>query len=210
MARISDRPWPVSIAGDWRGMRVLLRPLRARADRVEFVTLRAENAAWTLPWDSTSPIGGPQMSFSQMVRQQDRAATRGEMLPFVIEIDGHLAGQMHLFNIVRGALRSAGAGYWISQRYAGQGVTPFALATAIDHAFNELRLHRVEVNIRPDNHSSLAVVRKVGLRDEGLRAKYLHINGQWHDHRTFAVVAEDRENGESLVHRLRREHERRV
>lgn len=187
-------------------MRVALRPLRARADRAEFVQLRAENAAWTLPWDSTSPIGGPAASFGYMVRQQDKAASRGEMLPFAVDIDGRIAGQMHLFNIVRGALRSAGAGYWISQRYAGQGVTPFALAMAIDHAFDDLRLHRVEVNIRPDNHASLAVVRKVGLRDEGLRSAYLHINGQWHDHRTFAVVAEDREDGETLRKRVLREH----
>ena len=41
----------------------------------------------------------------------------------------------------------------------------------------ELGLHRVEVNIRPENVASLAVVRKLGFRDEGLRARYLHING---------------------------------
>lgn len=185
-------------------MRILLRPLRAHADRVEFVHLRSQNAAWTQPWDSTSPIGQPPVSFAQIVRQQDRQAARGEMLPFAIEVDGELAGQMHVFNIVRGALRAGGAGYWISQQYAGRGITPFALATVIDHAFDELRLHRIEVNIRPDNHSSLAVVRKVGLRDEGVRAGYLHINGQWQDHRTFAVVVEDREDGETLVRRLRR------
>ena len=192
---MSDRPWPVSVAGDWRGMHVLLRPLRAHVDRSEFVQLRADNAAWTLPWDSTSPIGGRSVSYSHMVRQQDKAASRGEMLPFAVDIDGQLAGQMHVFNIVRGALRSAGAGYWISQRYAGRGVTPFALAMAIDHAFDELRLHRVEVNIRPENAASLRVVAKLGLRDEGLRRAYLHVDGAWRDHRTFAVTAEEVPDG---------------
>ena len=52
----------------------------------------------------------------------------------------------------------------------------------------ELGLHRVEVNIRPENVASLAVVRKLGFRDEGLRARYLHINGAWRDHRTFALT----------------------
>ncbi|NYJ73668.1 GNAT family N-acetyltransferase [Allobranchiibius huperziae] len=200
---MSDRPWPIAIAGDWRGMRIMLRPLRARADRAEFVQLRAQNAAWTREWDSTSPIQQAPVSFAQMVRQQDRLAARGELLPFAVAVDGELVGQMHLFNIVRGALRSAGVGYWISQRYAGRGITPYALATAIDHAFGTVGLHRVEVNIRPENHSSLAVVRKLELRDEGLRRAYLHINGQWRDHRTFAVVREDLAAGETMVGRLR-------
>ncbi|UIJ34884.1 GNAT family N-acetyltransferase [Allobranchiibius sp. GilTou73] len=200
---MSDRPWPIAIAGDWRGMRIMLRPLRARADRAEFVQLRAQNAAWTREWDSTSPIQQAPVSFAQMVRQQDRLAARGELLPFAVAVDGELVGQMHLFNIVRGALRSAGVGYWISQRYAGRGITPYALATAIDHAFGTVGLHRVEVNIRPENHSSLAVVRKLELRDEGLRRAYLHINGRWRDHRTFAVVREDLAAGETMVGRLR-------
>ena len=184
-------------------MRIMLRPLRRRADRVEFVRLRAQNAAWTKEWDSTSPTQQAPVSFGQMVRQQDRQAARGELLPFAVAVDGELVGQMHLFNIVRGALRSAGVGYWISERYAGRGITPFALATAIDHAFDAVGLHRVEVNIRPDNHSSLAVVRKLALRDEGVRAAYLHINGQWHDHRSFAVVKEELQTGETMVARLR-------
>lgn len=201
---MSDRQWPVSLVDDWRGARIVLRPLRVHADRAAFVQLRQDNASWTRPWDSTSPIGQPAVSFTRMVRQQDRVAARGEMLPFALQVDGELAGQMHLFNIVRGALRSTGVGYWISQQYAGRGITPFALAMAIDHAFTTVRLHRVEVNIRPENHSSLAVVRKLGLRDEGLRVAYLHINGEWRDHRSFAVVAGDLATGETMVARLRR------
>ncbi len=199
---MSDRLWPVAIAGEWRGARILLRPLRARADRTEFVELRGLNVGWTREWDSTSPIEQPPVSFARMVRQQDRLAAHGELLPFAVEVDGALAGQVHLFNIVRGALRSGAAGYWIGQRYAGRGITPYALATVIDHAFGQLRLHRVEVNIRPENTASLAVVRKLGLRDEGVRAAYLHINGRWRDHRTFAIVTSDLSEGQTVLGRV--------
>ncbi len=50
-------------------------------------------------------------------------------------------------------------------------------------------LHRVEINIRPENTASLRVVAKLGFRDEGLRRSYLHIDGDWRDHRTFALTA---------------------
>ncbi|TWP38638.1 GNAT family N-acetyltransferase [Leekyejoonella antrihumi] len=196
--------WPVSVEGQWAGSTVRLRPLRARADRKEFLALRADNADWTRPWDSTSPHTPSQrLSFAQLVRQQDREGRDGLALPFAVEVNGALAGQMHLFSVVHGALMSGAAGYWISKRLAGQGITPFALAMLIDHAFGRCDLHRVEVNIRPDNPASLRVVDKLGLRDEGVRRAYLHINGTWHDHRTFAITVEDLQR-ESAVQRLER------
>lgn len=183
----------------------MLRGLRARADKKEFLKLRSANAAWTRPWDSTAP--GPSaatsMSYSQMVHAQDREAREGRLLPFAVERDGELVGQMHLFGISRGALLSASAGYWIGERYAGRSITPFALALLIDHAFGDAGLHRVEVNIRPDNDASLRVVEKLGLREEGLRRRYLHINGAWHDHLTFAVTVEELPS-ETMVERFRR------
>lgn len=195
----------MAVAGEWRGSRVLLRGLRARADKKEFLELRAANASWTRPWDSTAP--GPSaaasMTFSQMVHAQDREAREGRLLPFAVEVDGALVGQMHLFGISRGALLSASAGYWIGERYAGRSITPFALALLIDHAFGDAGLHRVEVNIRPDNSASLRVVQKLELREEGVRRRYLHINGAWHDHRTFAVTTEELAT-ETMVERLRR------
>jgi len=178
--------------------------LRVRADKREFLALRTENSAWTRPWDSTAPgAGAVSMNYGQLIRFQDREAHEGRLLPFAIEVDGALAGQMHLFGIARGALLSASAGYWIGERYAGRSITPYALAMLIDHAFGAAGLHRVEVNIRPDNDASLRVVEKLGLREEGIRKRYLHINGAWHDHLTFAVTGEELPT-ETMVARLRR------
>lgn len=203
-AIIRSRWWPTAVAGEWRGSRILLRPLRVHADKREFLALRSANADWTRPWDSTAPgAGAVSMNYGQLIRFQDREAHEGRLLPFAVEVDGALAGQMHLFGISRGALLSAAAGYWIGERYAGRSITPFALAMLIDHAFGEAGLHRVEVNIRPDNEPSLRVVEKLGLREEGMRKRYLHINGSWHDHLTFAVTSEELPT-ESMVARLRR------
>lgn len=201
---MSDRHWPVAVEGDLDGRRVLLRPLRVRADRGEFLRLRADNAQWNRPWDSSPPtrIGG-RMSYPQLVRAYDGEAKAGRLLPFVVDVDGVLVGQMHISGIERGALRSAAAGYWVAESVAGQGITPFALALAMDHLFGAEDLHRVEVNIRPDNPRSLRVVEKLGMRQEGMRRAYLHIDGAWRDHRSFALTVEDLA-GESVVHRLRR------
>lgn len=184
--------WPVTVtARRVGGAPVILRPLR-RSDRHEWEDLRAENADWLRPWEATSPEPLiTRLAHRQLVRQFDREASNGRLQPFVIETEGRLVGQMHLFGIAWGSFRSASAGYWVAQSVAGQGIMPLALAAACDHAFIGLRLHRVEVNIRPENAASLRVVEKLGFRDEGLRPHYLHIAGQWRDHRSFALTTED-------------------
>ncbi|WP_432520376.1 GNAT family N-acetyltransferase [Kineococcus sp. SYSU DK006] len=179
--------WPVELVEG----AVRLRPLRRR-DGTAWRAVRAANASWLRPWEATSPEGsGPAPTFAQMVRGFTREARAGRMLPFVVELDGRLVGQITVSGITWGSLRSAHVGYWIDQRVAGRGTIPVALALVADHCFRTLRLHRVEVNIRPENSASLRVAAKLGMRDEGLRERYLHIDGSWRDHRTFALTAEE-------------------
>ena len=184
--------WPVTLhSQDGRAPQVVLRPLSMR-DKAEWNVVRTENAEYVGQWEPTAPDGiGQRITFRQYVRGLDKEARAGRILPFVIVLDGRIAGQMHLFGIVRGSLLSGAAGYWVARRQAGQGLATRALAALCDHAFHEAGLHRVEVNIRPENAASLRVVEHLGFRDEGIRARYLHINGGWRDHRTYALTTED-------------------
>ena len=174
--------------------------LKASVDAVNWDTSLARIAQWAANRESryvcicnahSVVTAGQDPAFRQVVRQFDREAAEGRLQPFVIQTEGQLVGQMHLFGIAWGSLRSACAGYWVAESVAGQGIAPLALAVACDHAFLMLGLHRVEVNIRPENSASLRVVEKLGFREEGLRRRYLHIDGEWHDHRSFAMTTED-------------------
>ena len=182
------RGWPVVLReGD-----IVLRPLRRRDSRA-WLAARLRNAAWLEPWEATSPdpVVGPPPSFGEFVRSLASQARAGTGLPFAIEYREDLVGQLTVATIVRGSLSSGSIGYWVSQHVAGRGIAPTAVAMAVDHCLGPVGLHRIEVNIRPENAASLRVVEKLGLRDEGLRERYLHIQGQWRDHRTFAVTAEE-------------------
>lgn len=110
------------------------------------------------------------------------AARRGLLLPFAIELDGELAGQLTVGNVVRGALRSAWVGYWVATPLTGGGVATAAVALAVDHCFGPAGLHRVEATVRPENAASRAVLARVGFREEGLLRRYLNVDGQWRDH----------------------------
>lgn len=85
----------------------------------------------------------------------------------------------------------ASIGYWVDQRWAGRGIIPVAVALAADYCFDDLGLHRLEIAIRPENERSLRVVEKLGFRAEGVRPRFLHIDGDWRDHLIFALNAEE-------------------
>jgi ribosomal-protein-alanine N-acetyltransferase len=58
-------------------------------------------------------------------------------------------------------------------------------------AFEQLKLHRVEICIIPRNANSRRVMEKIGLREEGLAERFLEINGVWEDHVRYGFTLEE-------------------
>ena len=196
-----NRRWPATLSeGD-----IQLRPLRY-SDANRWRDVRRRNADWLAEWEATLPPeavadGELAPTFGMMVRRLRGDARDGRTLPWVISHQNRLVGQVTVGGIAWGSLRAGYVGYWIDREVAGRGIVPQAVAIAMDYCFVALRMHRIEINIRPENSASLRVVEKLGLRREGERAAYLHINGQWRDHVTFVANAGDFPHG--MLSRLR-------
>ncbi|MFF2634340.1 GNAT family N-acetyltransferase [Microbacterium sp. NPDC058021] len=173
---------------------VSIRLVRTRDARVlqhELMT----NRSWLRPWEATSPDGPASFDMRLGVRRLLQQYRDGLGVPFVMEYGGEVAGQLNVWGIARGSLASATIGYWVSERFAGRDITPTSVALATDVAFTQLGLHRMEICIRPENRASLRVVEKLGFRYEGLRRRFIHIDGDWRDHYAFALVSEDVPDG---------------
>jgi [ribosomal protein S5]-alanine N-acetyltransferase len=187
--------WPAELADG----QVLLRPYR-RGDARSWSETRRANEAWLAKWEPT-PYGSwrdlnSPAAFRAVHADLRRAARTGVALPFAVCLRDagdreRLVGQLTINNIVRRAFCSGYAGYWIDSRFAGRGIMPTALALAVDHAFTVAGLHRIEVNIRPENVPSRRVVEKLGFRQESYHQRYLNIDGGWRDHLGYALTVED-------------------
>ena len=180
-----------------------LRPL-APSDARAWSDVRRRNQAWLSPWDATNPPEtiDPPPTFRQMVRRFRAEARAGRSIALAISVNETFVGQVTLGGITWGSLRSAYIGYWIDQAVAGRGYMPRAVALVGDYAFGPLQLHRLEINVRPENTASIRVAQKLGFRDEGMRRRYLHINGDWRDHIAFALTVDEARDG--LLHRVAR------
>jgi [ribosomal protein S5]-alanine N-acetyltransferase len=104
---------------------------------------------------------------------------------------GEIAGVIILNNIIRRAFQNAFLGYYGFVPHTGQGLMSEGMLLVLKHAFQKLRLHRLEANIQPGNRASIALVRRCGFLREGFSPRYLKIRGRWRDHEHWVVLAED-------------------
>lgn len=191
---------------------ILSLHLMSHSDFKKINILAHENFSWLKPWSVDFPNGFslsrfssslgilstrndsggvPVYSFREYVSICMEKMRNDEAYFFKICLDGEICGFISISEIFRGCLCSGIIGYWISKDYAGRSIMPTALAMLCDFAFDFLRLHRLEINICSDNTASLRVVEKLSLRCEGLRKKYIYVNGHWSDHYCFALSVED-------------------
>jgi ribosomal-protein-alanine N-acetyltransferase len=185
--------WPVILHGE----NIQLRAPRF-TDRAQWNRIRAENREWLSPWEATlpqTPVGAPasefltkRPSFYSMVRALNLEARAGRSYSFMIWHGKNLVGQITLGGVIYGALRGGHIGYWIDKNYAGRGFTTEAVNMVTSFAFDALGLHRIEINIRPENAPSIRVAEKAGYRFEGDRSEFLHIAGGWRDHKSFVKI----------------------
>jgi ribosomal-protein-alanine N-acetyltransferase len=110
---------------------------------------------------------------------------------FVILDADAVAGGLMLFNPTPPPLSSAVLGYWVDDARAGRGLATRAVAEALEIAFGDMRLHRLEAGTLPQNVASQRVLQKNGFTCVGLLRRFLLIGGEWRDHLLWERLADD-------------------
>jgi ribosomal-protein-alanine N-acetyltransferase len=175
------------------GERVLLRAPRVE-DAEELLALQSDAWEFIGPWMPAAEIAEDPLVATRERVHTDRALwVDDRSYRFVVcsRATGEIIGRVSLNNVIRGVLQSTDVGYWIGPRHARKGLTSEAVRAAIDAAFGPLALHRVQAGIIPRNVASLALARRIGLREEGLARRFVKIAGVWEDHVIFAVTVEE-------------------
>ncbi|GGT85912.1 GNAT family N-acetyltransferase [Streptomyces violascens] len=163
--------------------RVELHPLTL-SDQDEFCTLVQASSELHRPW---MQLPATAQEFQAWMHRFDDGTNRGYLIR--VRETGAAAGTVNINSIIRGRYQGASLGYAAFAPFAGHGYMTEGLASTLQHAFTDLRLHRLEANIQPANKASLAVVQRLGFRYEGVSPNYLYIDGAWRDHERWAITA---------------------
>jgi [ribosomal protein S5]-alanine N-acetyltransferase len=176
---------------------MLLRQMEP-PDARELERLFAVSRARWAPWVPAPPEGNPtekKMVETALARGAEGAAAGTHLRLAGFLDDGRIGGLFALNEIVRGAFESAYASWLVRADTMQEGLGTEGGRALLDVAFahppDGLGLHRVQANIMPSNAPSLRIAEKLGLRREGLAARYLKIAGEWQDHVMFALTMEE-------------------
>ena len=165
--------------------------MRSRKESV-LLTSQRTSRAHLEPWE---PIPSPpNVAFSgdDFDRFCAAASTERSRRFLICENEGGaIVGQVSLGEVIRGPLQQCFMGYWLGREFLGRGYMTQGVRMATAVAFDDLRLHRVEVNIQPQNVASRRVAQRVGYRLEGFSPRYLKIAGAWADHERWAMTLEE-------------------
>ena len=177
------------------GRRVVLRPL-VPPDFATWSEVRIRNHDWLTVWEPSRAAlhldpSRDRDAFSARCAARDRERQMGAAYAFGLFVGPSFAGEVNLNNVIRGAMQSGTIGYWIDEAHAGHGYVAEGVVVLARYAFEELRLHRLEVCIIPRNTNSRRVMEKLRIREEGVAERFLEINGTWEDHVRYGITVEE-------------------
>ncbi len=151
-----------------------------------------------IPWLPWARPGHSRAETRRYLRAARAAWARRTSFEFVLELaaSGTLIGivSLHRIDWLR---HSAGIGYWIRRGRFGQGFASEACAAVLGHAFDALRINRVEALVALANKPSQRVVEKLGFTREGVAREAELIEGAFLDHYQYSLLDSDRLHDDS-------------
>ncbi len=95
------------------------------------------------------------------------------------------------FTIRSAANASAEIGWTLHPDHAGRGYMTEAAGAVLQIAFRDIGLHRVMAQLDPRNEASVALCKRLGMREEAKLVEDLWFKGEWGDTAIYAIL--DRE-----------------
>ncbi len=154
-------------------------------------TYLLDNHDYLQPWEPLRHAGYfEHYAVAERLQGMAQRNANGESLHLLLFIQDtdELIGVCNFSNIVRGAFQACHLGYSIAEQWQGQGLMREGLTAAIAHVFQNMKLHRIMANYRPENARSARLLSSLGFQREGEARSYLQINGAWHDHVLTALI----------------------
>lgn len=114
----------------------------------------------------------------------------GEGFGVGIFYQNKMVGQIE-YNYIDLKNRKTEIGYWLGEPFQGNGFVTKSCRAMIDHAFNELKLNRVELRCAVENPKSCKIAERLGFKNEGIIRQCELLHGTFYDYVIYGLLAEE-------------------
>lgn len=146
-------------------------------------------------WDRENRISSElkKEKFKKIIKSQLDLRKKDQFYDLAVfeRFSGQLIGAVSAMDVLRGLAQTAYLGYFIHNNFWGKGYGKEAVLELIDIAFRDIKLHRIEAGIEPNNRRSIMLARSIGLRKEGLKKRAVFIRGEWRDLVMYSATCEE-------------------
>lgn len=111
-------------------------------------------------------------------------------LPIVPHASPHMVGVL-AFRIERAARGTVEIGYRLHPDAQGKGYMVEAARLLLDFLFGTCDVRKVVASCDAENEPSLRLLRKLGMRQEGVLREHSWFGGRWHDDVLFGILARE-------------------
>ncbi|MCA1053732.1 GNAT family N-acetyltransferase [Rossellomorea aquimaris] len=87
--------------------------------------------------------------------------------------------------------RSGEIGYIVHPDYWGKGIATEAAKQMMIVAFQYFKLHRIQATCDPNNHASEQVLKKIGMKKEGIMRENMLIKNGWRDSAIYSILEDE-------------------
>jgi len=121
------------------------------------------------------------------ILSQQEKSLKLEMLSLSIKFEEELVGMigMHYIDLMN---HSARIGYWLASKYQSQGIMTKSVQRLIDFAFQDLKLHRIEIACATNNIKSQQIPKRLGFVKEGELRELIWHYGNYMNAYLYALI----------------------
>ena len=128
--------------------------------------------------------------FQKLIRKINKRAKNDQLYQWGVFLNatGEYLGEVDVAIINRAPFSWGNLGYSINSAFRGKGYAKEAAKMALQHAFETLQLHRIEVVMQANNKASQAVAESLKVHFEGVRKKFIPTDKGWKDALVYSKI----------------------
>ncbi len=140
-------------------------------------------------WAMDEPEKARREAFDKRRRNRTIKVPGDILAPAIVDsASGRVIGEAML-RWIDNEHRQGEVGYGLHPDFQGRGLAGTAATEMLRIGFGQLGLHRIHGGCDPRNLASAAVLRRLGMREEGILREVELLKGEWVDEQVFAMLA---------------------
>ena len=151
-----------------------------------YVVLAKENYEYLSEWLSWPEFCKTQNDFKEFVKGSLHGYADGKSMNCAVEYRGEIVGNSG-FNTINHDLKMVEIGYWIGQKYQGNGIVTRVCRYLMDYAFTSLGVEKVQIAAAEGNLKSRAVCERLDMKLEGIISNRERIGDKILNHAIYGI-----------------------